>query len=346
MSLRGRSLDNPINWSFRIGRVWGIDIRLHLLFVLGAFYLLFRAAGEGQASIGFTYALIDVGILFGSVLLHEFGHCWGARRAGGTADEILLWPLGGLAMVSPPHNPSAHALTVVAGPMVNVILCCVTAVTMTAAGGLGAVPWNPFDPFMPVGGLAYWLPGMGWWVVRGVFTINYFLLLFNMLPTYPMDGGRLLQCWLWPRKGYTQATMTAAGVGMVGAIAFGVMGLFTHSMLLFALAIFGYMTCYRERQTARMEMVDNVGELGYDFSQGYTSLERETVRPKRPGYFARRRIHKEQVRRQREAERREELARRVDAILTKISNHGIQSLTSEERRILKEETERQRSSKT
>lgn len=343
MSLRGRSLDNPINWSFRIGRVWGIDIRLHLLFVLGALWLLFQALDEGSGG-SLTYALMTVGILFGSVLLHEFGHCWGSRRSGGTADEILLWPLGGLAMVSPPHNASAHALTVAAGPMVNVIICCVTAVTLSAAGGLGAVPWNPFNPFVPVGG--QWLGGWGWIAVRATFTINYFLLLFNMLPTYPMDGGRLLQCWLWPRKGYSQATMTAAGIGMVGAIAFGIIGLFTEGMLLFMLAIFGYMTCHRERQAARMELVDNVGELGYDFSQGYTSLERETVRPKQPGFFERRRMRKEQIRRQREAQRREELARRVDAILTKISTHGIQSLTPEERRILKEETERQRSSKT
>jgi len=347
MNFGGRSMDNPINWSFGIGRVFGIQIRLHLLFILGAVFLLAPSMSEpepGYVRLTLTERLLTVVILFAIVLLHEFGHCFGARRTGGSADEILLWPLGGLAMVAPAHNPRAHMITTAAGPAVNVLICMVIAVALTVLhGGVGAVPWNPFTPFSPIDSTVNYASQTQWWL-RTVFGISYILLLFNLLPIYPFDGGRLLQTYLWPRRGYRQSVIIAAGTGMVGSIVVGVAGLISGEHMLIMIAVFGYVTCYYDRRMAKMEMEELSGEFGYDFSQGYTSLERShVVTQRKPGFFEKRRAKKEEARRQREEQQRKQHERMVDAILTKIAKHGIDSLTSHERRILQLETDRKRS---
>lgn len=342
------AMDNPINWSFRVGRLWGINIRIHLFFIVGAVYLLAPSLGtpeDGQAGIGLARRAGMLITLFAIVLLHEFGHCWGARRSGGEADEILLWPLGGLASVRPADTPRAHMITIVAGPAVNLFFVLLTSAIMVVAfGGLGAVPWNPFDPFIPVNGSPQFFLNAIYWHLCVFFTINYVLLLFNLLPIFPMDGGQMLRAYLWPRKGQRSATLTATWIGMVGSIALGLVGLVTGEMLLIMLAVFTYLTAYYERRTAKTEMDEVLGEFGYDFSQGYVSLNRETQKVKEPGYFERRRIRREQEKQERERQRREHLAQRVDEILQKIARTGMDSLSSEEQRILREETERQRSS--
>jgi Zn-dependent protease len=342
--------DNPLNWSFRIGQLFGIQIRLHLFFILGAFYLIAEAFVSAEKSVGLRGmfdALISVAILFLIVLLHEFGHCWGARKSGGEADEILLWPLGGLASVRPPHTPRAHMLTTVAGPMVNVIICIIAAAILIMLAGWGAVPWNPLKTFLPVNLNIDWADSVQRWL-RVVFGLSYVILLFNLMPVYPFDGGRMLQAFLWPRKGFGPSMMTATFVGMVGAIVLGVAGFFTGAMMMIMIAVFGYLTCYTERRHAKMrELEGDENEFGYDFSGGYTSLDdRFDDKPKTPGYFERRRLAKAEARVRREAERREKLVIEVDRILAKVSAHGIDSLTTEENRILAEETKRQQGTKS
>lgn len=341
-------MDNPINWSFGVGRVWGIRIRIHLLFVLGAVWILgpsLGSTGEGRGGFGLTYRSGFLITLFLVVLLHEFGHCWGARKSGGQADEILIWPLGGLAMVRPADTPKAHMITTLAGPAVNVILAAICSIILIAFfGGWGAVPWNPFDPFYPVNGSFQFIRdgGIHFWTCS-FFTINYLLLLFNLLPIYPFDGGRLLQEFLWTRKGRREATLIATLVGMIGAIVLGIIGLVTGTILLVVLSVFGYLTCYHDRKYAKLEMDEVLGEFGYDFSQGYLSLDPQEQKPKKPGYFERRRVEKARARAERERLDREALSRRVDEILQKISDSGVDSLTPQERKILSEETNRQRS---
>lgn len=340
-------MDNPINWSFRIGRLWGINIRIHLFFIVGAVWILTPSLGspeDGHIGIGLTRRAGMLIALFAIVLLHEFGHCWGARKSDGEADEILLWPLGGLAMVRPANTPRAHMITVIAGPAVNLIFVVLSAIIMVVAyGGLGAAPWNPFDPFFPVNGSTQFVLDSIYWHLCVFFTINYMLLLFNLLPIFPMDGGQMLRAYLWPRKGRRSATLTATWIGMVGAIALGVVGLIVGEMLLVMLAVFAYLTAFYERRAAKMEMDEVLGEFGYDFSQGYLSLNREAQKVKQPGYFERRRIRRDAERAERERLRREQLAQRVDQILQKIALTGMDSLTSEEQRILCDETQRQRS---
>ena len=341
MNRQRRALDNPINWSFGIGRVFGIRIKLHIFFILGAIVILLQGvrAADGAALSGLIYGAGSLGILFLLVLLHEFGHCAGARYVGGQAEEILMWPLGGLASLSTPHTPRANLITAVAGPAVNVAVCLLIALVLIAVTGSGwTVPWNPFGSWFSGTSINSYVQ---LWLVT-VFALSYMLLLFNLAPVFPFDGGRVLQCLLWPSRGYADATKIATGIGMVGAIGFGVLGLITEQMILFFIAVFGYMTCWQQRQMLKMGVVGNESEFGYDFSQGYTSLEADPQQPRRPSFLARRRAAKAAKRQQQEQEAIETHHRRVDAILQKISQEGAASLTPEERRVLETETNRQR----
>jgi hypothetical protein len=228
--------------------------------------------------------------------------------------------------------------------MVNILLCMICTVVLVAwTGSLGAVPWNPLHPMVPVSTSVFLSASTAQiWVMR-FFGISYFILLINLLPIFPFDGGRIVQAWLWPRKGYRTSMEIATGTGMVGAILIGLFGLFTEqSWLLLMIAVFGYMTCWQTRRMLREGGDFGSGELGYDFSQGYSAFDRAEQRERRPGFFERRRQRKAVIRAQRERQRREEHERAVEAILRKISESGIDSLSPREQRILEEESERRR----
>lgn len=349
MSRFGKISDNPINWSFKVGRLFAIDIRIHILFIVCAVWLIstqVRGAGPGGS---FTRALIDgLGIeclLFLVVLIHEFGHCWGARKTGGSADEILIWPLGGLASVSPPHTARAHMITTVAGPMVNVIFCTLSAIILTIwVGSASVVPINPLSPFSPLDPLVHTTTAQYWLMI--FFGINYLLLLFNLLPVFPFDGGRILQAWLWKRKGHRRSMEIATSTGMFGAVAIALFGLFTdQGFLLFGVAAFGYITCWQQRRMLKETADFGAGEFGYDFSKGYGAFDtEETETEPSPGFFGRRRLRKLVRNAERVREEREAHKRAVEDTLRKVSAEGVASLTPKERRILEEETQRQRTS--
>ena len=345
----GKISDNPINWSFKVGRLFAIDIRIHILFIVCAVWLVSTQVRDGGPDGSFTRALIDgLGIeclLFLVVLMHEFGHCWGARRTGGTAEEILIWPLGGLASVSPPHTARAHMITTVAGPMVNVIFCTLSAIVLTVwVGTASVVPINPLSPFSPIDPLVYTTAAQQWLMI--FFGINYVLLLFNLLPVFPFDGGRILQAWLWKRKGHRRSMEIATSTGMFGAVAIALFGLFTdQGFLLFGVAAFGYITCWQQRRMLRETAEFGAGEFGYDFSKGYGAFDTdETETEPSPGFFERRRLQKLARSAERVREERDAHARAVEDTLRKVSAEGVESLTPKERRILEEETQRQRTS--
>ncbi len=328
----GSFTDNPINWSFPAGRLFNIRIRVHLFFLLWIAFELLREVLAEQPQMG--AAVVFLGLLFGIVLLHELGHCFGARSVGGDADEILMWPLGGLAMVSPPHNPLAHLVTTAAGPAVNLVICCLTGSIMLL-GGLGnLITLNPFSlGFMPGSPFGEW--GFSGWLVA-LWVINYLLLLFNLLPIFPLDGGRLLQAVLWQRKGYHQATLTATFIGMVGAVVIGLIGLATDQTIMVCIAVFGYLTCANDRRMLRHGMMEHLSEFGGFTTFGEEEEEREpTWLEKRQ---ARRAARREQRAQAEEAQREEE----IDRILQKVHDHGMSSLTPRERRTLQADTERRR----
>ena len=367
-------MPDPFSWttlSLPMGRVFGITIRVHWLFPFVALGVILRAfydAPRGLDPIALEQyhritegAWIDASIfmllLFVSVLLHEFGHCFAARMVGGDAQEVLLWPLGGLAFVELPARPQAHLLTAAAGPAVNVFLAVGAGLLLLCCGDQSFQPiWNPLPSGFPArmqNGLVslttwagkdveltpYSLPV---WLAR-ICWVNYFNAAMNLLLVgFPLDGGRILQASLWPSLGYRQSMLVAvfAGFGVVFVV--GLYAIIYSSVLALGLALFIYVSC--QRQWIVLETGGEDGALGYDFSQGYTSLERDPVQaaPMKPRVsWWRRWLQRRTAKRlQRESERRESDDRRLDELLDKVHREGQASLDDEEKRFMKRVSDR------
>ncbi|MEM8738111.1 MAG: site-2 protease family protein [Planctomycetota bacterium] len=180
------------NGSYRLFGFRGIDVFVHWSWFVAA-YVLFQLTG-GQDLMGFVAIY---GSLFGIVVLHEFGHALACRSVGGQAQRIVLWPLGGVAYVVPPPRPGAVLWSIAAGPLVNVALLPVFyGLTLATTGGL-----------------------QSYFYVMG--NINLVLLVFNMMPIYPLDGGQILQSILWFFMGRAKSLMITAGIGLaVGGAVF------------------------------------------------------------------------------------------------------------------------------
>ncbi len=164
--------------SIRLFRIAGIDVFLHWSWFLVA---LIEIQSRANAYTSLTWNVLEYATLFLIVLLHEFGHALACRQVGGTAEQIVLWPLGGVAYVSPPPRPTAMLWSIVAGPLVNVALIPVFLIIGAASQTLGIYQAMPsFHPFL-----------------HAVATINVTLLLFNILPIYPLDGGKIVWSLLW-----------------------------------------------------------------------------------------------------------------------------------------------------
>ncbi len=326
----GRGGGNPVlaflSSSVPFFTAFGIRVRIHMsLILLMVLVLLF---GLGQ---GYTWQdrLLSMGVLFTIILLHEFGHCFAARSVGGEAHDILMWPLGGLAMAVPPRRPWPTFVTVAGGPMVNVAICAICGAFLYF--GLGHLPWNPWR-FESLGQIASWY---SWgWYVEWIYRISWVLLLFNLMPIFPLDGGQMLQSILWPWFGYYKSMKFAAVTGMVGAVIGGAVAIVTLNFMLAFLAYAGFMTCLNIRR-----QLQEAGPWGFqeEDSVNYSASLAGYNEPVR-NRASKRAIRKAQ---QREAEDRD-LQEKVDRILEKVSQHGMHSLTWWEKRTLRRATEKQR----
>lgn len=333
------TLDNPMTWSVRLGRFAGITVRVHIIFLLFIVVKLLQAAtGSADRSDPFSHGLVPVaiamGCLFMIVLLHEFGHCLACRKVGGSADEILMWPLGGLAYCRPPDHWKAHLVTVVGGPMVNVVLCLVAGSMLGAITGQWwevAVP-NPFK----LTGAVIHADGVSPWLLMTLFWINalsFMLLLFNLLPIFPLDGGRLVQALLWPKMGYARSMRFAVRTGFFGAIALGVLGFVTHIIMLVVIAAFGGITCYITSKQLKFTE-EFMGYGPEDYSASLYRKDQDDAKPAKPTRSER------QAQRQAQAERNE--MEQVDHVLQKIAQSGMDSLTAAEKRLLRRTTRRKK----
>jgi Zn-dependent protease len=356
------------SWAFPIGRLFGIPVRVHVLFPIVAAGLILRVAADKEAIPGtWIDASMLVGLTFVSVLLHEFGHCFGARLVDGEAKEVLMWPLGGLAFVEVPHTPRANFIATAAGPAVNVVICLVGGVFFSWLTGFELrPPWNPLpgqwgwypfrahEQYGPAIQLYYWNGGpldlteawasnLGVIILARLFWINWFLFWFNVLLIgFPMDGGRLFQCALWPRWGYRQATLAAVYAGFLFALLLGIVAILGNEVLLVCLALFIYVTC--RQQWFFLEAGGEDALLGYDFSQGYTSLERDPPPPRRRrrNFWQRWLDERARRKRQRQDEKQEAEERRMDELLEKVQREGLQALSDEERRFMKRVSDKYR----
>jgi Zn-dependent protease len=214
-----------MKWSWRIGRIAGIDVYMHFTFLilLGWVALAYyREGGPAGAVAGVLFILA----LFGIIVLHELGHALTARHFGIATRDITLLPIGGVARLERmPEDPRQELLVAVAGPAVNVVLAVVFLGILLLREGLAHQ-----SLVLRFGGS--FLDQMFW--------INVSLVLFNLLPAFPMDGGRVLRALLAMRMDYVRATQVAASVGQAMALAFGFFGLLYNPFLIF-IALFVWM---------------------------------------------------------------------------------------------------------
>src|SRR5262245_27605142 len=327
----GGVMRDPMSWSIPLFRAFGIQVKLHILYIIITLAQLLRVYSQPGGRLGghlAEFALIWVVMLFIVVLLHEFGHCFAARKVDGEADEILMWPLGGLAYCSVPHTARANFICTLGGPLVNVILCLVTAALLSVAGYLPPLNilegrqlyhpelhnWQTGGEGKPYLDSPYFIADDGrrlptmyhseqpdgkylvpdpnkpdqWisakrsefevypsWVLctARLFWLNWMLLLFNLIPAFPLDGGPFLQEILWARSGdYRSATQVACWSGIVTSLLFFLIAFWQNDTMLFALGIFMLFTSYQQLVLLERGMIEEGGAFGYDFSKGYAGF--------------------------------------------------------------------------
>ena len=199
-----------MSWSIRLGRLWGIDVYVHATFLLLLGFILFvgySSSGNLAAAIQDTLFVV---LIFGIIVLHEYGHALTARRFGVKTRDITLLPIGGVARLERiPENPVQEFLIAVAGPAVNVAIAGICLLLM---GGRVPTPDSADLLEAPL------LPRL--------FAVNVWLVLFNMLPAFPMDGGRVLRSLLAMNMNYVRATRIAATIGQAVALLMGFVGIF------------------------------------------------------------------------------------------------------------------------
>jgi Zn-dependent protease/CBS domain-containing protein len=219
-----------MSWSLNIGSVAGTAIRIHVTFLL----LLAWIFGAEYIEAGPQAALSDlifIMLLFLCVLLHEFGHIFAARGFGVITPEVILLPIGGVSRLERiPEQPRQEFLVAIAGPIVNVVI----ALALVFIGGAD----------LSAGHLAAMGSAHAGMIDR-LAVVNLFLALFNLIPAFPMDGGRVLRALLATRLGYVHATEVAAMIGQWVAFVLGFLGLFFNPLLIF-IAIFVYLAASAE----------------------------------------------------------------------------------------------------
>jgi stage IV sporulation protein FB len=227
-----------MGWSLPIFRIAGIQLRIHVTFVLLIAWLAFGYYAQGGSPAA-AEGVIFVLLLFLCVVLHEFGHALAAKAFGINTPDITLLPIGGVARLERmPEEPKQELLIAVAGPAVNVVI----ALGLFVAGGSFINPFvNPAAPER-VG------------LVSQLLIINVLLVAFNLLPAFPMDGGRVLRALLATRMSYARATQIAATVGQGFAFVFGFIGLIWNPFLIF-IALFVYIGASQEAALAQMKDV-------------------------------------------------------------------------------------------
>jgi Zn-dependent protease/CBS domain-containing protein len=233
-----------MRWSWKIGEFAGIGVYIHATFWLLILFILYSHWSQGHGFATALAGVVFVLAIFACLVLHEFGHALTARKFGIQTRDITLLPIGGLARLERmPEDPRQELWVAAAGPAVNVVIAAVLYGMLAAAGvrpDLENLQW--------VGGN----------FLNKLMVVNVWLVAFNLLPAFPMDGGRVLRALLATRIEYTRATQVAARVGQMMAFLFGFIGLFTNPFLVF-IALFVWMGA--EQEAAMVQMRSSLGGI-------------------------------------------------------------------------------------
>ncbi|MDA0285345.1 MAG: hypothetical protein O3B13_20650 [Planctomycetota bacterium] len=309
---------------------------MSIFFPLLALALSFRL---GEPAVGLSFAMI----LFISVVAHEFGHVLAARITGGDGDEILLTPLGGLAFCYPAQTFQSRFWTVAGGPLVNIGLCLISLIQVLNSTHVAACI-NPFE-FPPVqlsGGASSVVPVLG----LMLFKANWLLLLINLVPVHPLDGGRMLQLVLNTRFEAAVSRMWYLRAGGAVGILMLLSGLMMDNTWLMAAGALILPLNLSESFQMNSEDRSEESFMGYDFSQGYTSLEQslsdDPEAEQRPGVLSRWRAQREEERQLKQQQEDRDMEHQLDQLLEKLHTHGDSALTPAEKRRLQDISERLR----
>ena len=205
--------------SIRLFKVAGIEVFLHWSWFLVAIYEVQVWRSMFSSPIWALYLYIGLFVL---VTMHEFGHALACRQVGGQANRIVLWPLGGIAFVSPPPRAGAMLWSIAAGPMVNILLVPILTYAQHAAARAGWTETN-VDAYL---------------VLLWLWRINLALLIFNLLPIYPLDGGQIVRALLWFPLGQIRSLFIATGIGFVGGGALLLLAVWQQSIWIGIMALF------------------------------------------------------------------------------------------------------------
>ncbi len=215
--------------AFRLFRLAGVDVFLHWSWFLVALLAVRTSIGHYSSPL---WNAAEYVALFLIVTLHEFGHALACRQVGGRADQIVLWPLGGVAYVDPPQRPGATLWSIAAGPLVNVALVPVLYGLHSLAQASSMTP----DLVA---------------LLRAGVVINRGLLIFNLLPIYPLDGGQILRSLLWFVLGRARSLTVASAFGFVGVLGLALLAYLAKSTWIGLIAVFVGMNCWSGFQHAR-----------------------------------------------------------------------------------------------
>jgi stage IV sporulation protein FB len=248
-----------MSWSLNIGRVAGTVVRVHLTFLLFLAWLFAASYATGGAATAWD-TLLFVVLLFLCVLLHEFGHIFTARAFGVTTPYVTLLPIGGVAQLERiPEEPWEEFLIAIAGPVVNVVI---TLLLVYVAGA----------SLQPSAATAVDNASIA--MIDRLAIVNLFLALFNLIPAFPMDGGRVLRAALASRMGYVRATEISAAIGQFVAFALGFIGLLYNPILIF-IAIFVYLAASSEAHMVALRAVSRGVPVSYAMMTQFATLSPE-----------------------------------------------------------------------
>ena len=227
-----------MKWTLKIGRFAGIDVFLHTTFFLMIGWIALTYWLQENSLVAVITGVGFILALFASVVLHEFGHALTARKYGVKTRDITLYPIGGVARLERiPENPKQELWVALAGPAVNVVIAAVLFIWLLVSATL-----EPLNSLSLTGGS----------FIERLMVTNLVLVGFNLIPAFPMDGGRVLRALLAMRLEYTAATQIAASIGQGLAFVFGFIGLFSNPFLLF-IAFFVYIGAQNEAKLVRMK---------------------------------------------------------------------------------------------
>jgi Zn-dependent protease/predicted transcriptional regulator len=226
-----------MKWSWKIGEFAGIGVYMHATFLILVGWIVLSAYLSGVGLVGAMSSLGYVLALFLCVILHEYGHALTARQYGIMTRDITLLPIGGVARLERmPDNPRHELWVALAGPAVNIVIAAGLFLILLVISPAQALTLNAIDGSF----------------IQRLFAVNIFLALFNMIPAFPMDGGRVVRALLATRLEYTRATHIAANLGQALALVFGLAGFFTNPLLMF-IALFVWIGAAQESNMAQMK---------------------------------------------------------------------------------------------